>query len=180
MKAFCAGMIVILLGSGCVLAQESNGAKRMHLETSFDVVVHAPMAEAAKLFTPEGERAWSGEGWDPEYVYPAGPTRDAVGAVFTIRHGPTRSVWTVTRRDDVARKYEYAYFVPDLMVTVIRVSFQPASADTTNVHVIYERTALSPEGESHVVAMTNGDKKARAEWQSAIDKYLAANTRLSR
>jgi hypothetical protein len=173
-------MIGILLGSACAAAQDANGGTRAHLQTSFDVVVHAPVADATKLFTPEGERAWSGEHWNPQYLYPAGPTRDAVGAVFTIQHGLMRAVWTVVRRDDVARDYKYAYFVPDLMVAIIRVSFEPVNANTTSVHVTYERTALSPAGEAHVAAMAEGDKKAGAEWQSAIDKYLAAKATLAR
>ena len=180
MKGFCVGMIAILLGSAYAAARGTTGGGRVHLETSFDVLVHAPVGDATKLFTPEGERAWAGERWNPQYVYPAGATRDAVGAVFTIQHGPLRAVWTVMRRDDVARKYDYAYFLPDLMVTSIRVSFEPVNPDTTNVHVSFERTALSPAGEAQVVAMTERDKRAGAEWQSAIDKYLAAKTTLAR
>jgi hypothetical protein len=173
------GMIGFLLGSVCASAQHLKGGNRVHWETSFDVFVHLPTSEAMKLFTPEGERAWAGEGWDPQYVHAAGRTRDAVGAVFTIQHGPTQAVWTVTRRDEVARKYEYAYFVPDVMVTSIRVSFEPLSTNRTSVHVAYERTALSPGAQAHVAAMATADKKAGAEWQSAIEKYLAAKTTLA-
>jgi hypothetical protein len=174
------GILAILVGSVCASAQDVNGGKRVHFETTFDVLVHAPTAEAMKLFTPEGERAWAGEHWDPQYVHTSGPTRDAVGAVFTIQHGPLRAVWTVTRRDDVAREYQYAYFVPDLMVTSIRVLFQPLDANTTSVRVAYERTALSPAGEAQVATIADGDKKAGAKWQSAIDKYLGAKTPLAR
>jgi hypothetical protein len=176
MKGLCVGLIGVLLGWACAAAQDNGGGKSVHLETSFDVRVHAPVAETTKLFTPEGERAWAGEHWNPQYVYAAGPTRDAAGAVFTIQHGLSRAVWIVTRRDDRAREYDYAYFIPDVMITSIRVTFEPVSADTTNVRVTYERTALSPEGEAHVAAMARADKAAGVEWQSAIDKYIAAKT----
>lgn len=176
MKALGISILGFLLGSACALAQDSGAAKRVHTETSFDVVVHAPLAAAKNLFTPEGERAWGNGHWDPQYVYAAGETRDAAGAVFTIQHGPVRAVWIVTRRDDVAQTYEYAYFIPDLMVTAITVFFTAVDAQTTNVHVSYARTALSPEGEPHVAAITKSDKNAGVEWQTAIDKYLAAKT----
>lgn len=145
----------------------------MHVETSFTVLVHAPAAQTAKLFTPEGERVWAGRHWDPQYVYPAGPARDAVGAVFTIQHGPVQAVWTVVRRDDVARQYEYVYFIPEIMITTITVHFEPMNVNTTQVQVKYRRTALSSGGEAHVKAMSNDDKNAGAAWEAAIEKYLA-------
>jgi hypothetical protein len=173
-------MLGILLGSVSASAQDANGGKPSYLETSFDVLVHAPPAEAMKLFTPEGERAWAGAHWDPQHIHAAGPTRDAVGAVFTIQHGPLRAVWTVTGRDDVSREYKYAYFLADLMVTSILILFEPLNAHTTSVHVRYERTTLSPAAQTRMAAMEEQDKKAGAEWQSAIDRYLAAKTTLAR
>jgi hypothetical protein len=62
------------------------------------------------------------------------------------------------------------------MVTTVSLRFGSVDAATTKVHVTYARTALSPEGEPHVRAMSESDKKAGAEWQSAIDKFLAAQT----
>jgi hypothetical protein len=49
-------------------------------------MVHAPFAKAAPLFGPEGERAWAGKHWNPEFIHPQ-PARDVEGAVFTIQHG---------------------------------------------------------------------------------------------
>jgi hypothetical protein len=72
------------------------------------------------------------------------------------------------------RHFQYVYFLPDLMVTVIDVRFRPVNADATAVNVIYTRTALTPEGNLHVTAMTEGDKTAGKEWQQAIDEYLAS------
>jgi hypothetical protein len=73
-----------------------------------------------------------------------------------------------------ARHFQYVYFLPDIMVTVIDVRFKPAGADVTGVNVVYTRTALTPEGNEHVTAMTEGDKTAGKDWQKAIDDYLAA------
>jgi hypothetical protein len=59
------------------------------------------------------------------------------------------------------------------LVTVIDVRFNPASADLTEVNVVYTRTALTPEGNEHLTAMNEDDKTAGKDWQQAIDKYLA-------
>jgi hypothetical protein len=145
----------------------------MHTQTSFDMVVKAGYAETFPLFGPEGERAWAGRHWDPQFVSPQ-PARDAEGAVFTISHGSTHAVWVVTQFDREARRIQYAYVIPNILATKIDVRFESADAGTTRVHVEYERTALSAEGNEHVAAMTEGDKGAGRVWQEAIDSYLAA------
>jgi hypothetical protein len=144
----------------------------LHLETSFDLLVYAPYPEAAPLFGPEGERAWAGSDWDPVFVYPQ-PARDQQGAVFTVHKGSATTVWVNTLFDREARHFQYVYFMPEIMVTVIDVRFDPVDADSTDVHVNYTRTALTIEGNEHVAAMNEHDKKAGTEWQQAIDGYLA-------
>ena len=52
-------------------------------------------ARAAPLFGPQGERAWAGEDWNPQFVFPT-PARDIEGAVFTVRHGEHTAVWVNT------------------------------------------------------------------------------------
>lgn len=146
----------------------------LHVSTSFDLTVHASYAKTAPLFGPEGERAWAGKHWNPEFLHPQ-PAADVEGAVFTIQHGNLKAVWVTTLRDPDARHFQYVYFLPDLMVTVIDVRFQPEGAESTAVHVVYTRTALSSEGNEHVTAMSEGDKTAGTEWQKAIDDYLAAS-----
>src|SRR5271166_4025515 len=70
----------------------------MHVSTSFDLVVRAPYAKTAPLFGPEGERAWAGKHWNPEFIHPQ-PAADIEGAVFTVRHGPVKAVWVNTLFD---------------------------------------------------------------------------------
>jgi hypothetical protein len=149
--------------------QEGN---RMHTETTFDVMVNAPLAETAVLFSPEGERAWAGKHWDPQFLYPL-PARDQQGAVFTINHGPVKAVWVVAQRNLEARHFQYVYVISDLMVATIDVHFQVIDPATTKATVTYARTAITPEGDEHVKAMTEGDQTAGKEWQAAIDTYLA-------
>jgi len=159
----------------CAMAMGQTGAavdRRAHAETSFEVMVHAPYAETAALFGPEGERAWAGKHWNPQFLFPEA-ARDEQGAVFTIQHGPLQAVWVVAQHDVEARHFQYVYFLPDIMVCTIDVRFTPTDAATTKVRVTYARTAVSAAGDEHVTSMAEGDRKAGAEWQEAISKYLA-------
>lgn len=144
----------------------------MHTQSSFELIVHASFAETAPLFGPEGERVWAGKHWDPQFLYPQ-PAHDSEGAVFTVKHGPVTAVWVNTRFDIEARHFQYVYFLSNLMVTTIDVRFTSLGPDTTRVNVTYTRTAIAPEGNEHVQAMSEGDKSAGGEWQRSIDRYLA-------
>lgn len=144
----------------------------LHLTASFDLLVHASYAVTAPLFGPEGERPWAGKHWNPQFIYPQ-PATDVEGAVFTIQHGPFNATWVNTLFDVEGRHFQYVYFKPDLMVTVIDVRFNPVGANETAVRVVYTRTALTQEGNEHVTAMNEGDKTAGKDWQQAIDEYLA-------
>jgi|HubBroStandDraft_5_1064220.scaffolds.fasta_scaffold10240_4 hypothetical protein len=147
----------------------------MHVSTSFDLTVRASYAKTAPLFGPEGERPWAGKHWNPEFIHPQ-PAADIEGAVFTVQHGPYKAVWVNTLFDLEARHFQYVYFLPGLMVTVIDVRFKTIAADLTGVHVTYTRTALTPEGNEHVSTMTEGDKTAGTDWQKALDEYLAGTS----
>lgn len=168
-------MAMAALVAACALAAGQGSApaeKRAHAETSFDLVVRAPYAETARLFGPEGERAWAGKHWDPRFVYPEA-ARDERGAVFTIQHGPYTAVWVIAQHDLDARHFQYVYVIPDVMACTIDVRFAPVDASTTKVHVTYARTAVTAAGDEHVASMAEGDRSAGPEWQAQIDKYLA-------
>jgi hypothetical protein len=144
----------------------------LRTQTAFDIVVRLPYAEAAPLFGPEGERPWAGKHWNPQFLYPQ-PARDEQGAVFTIQHGPVTAVWVNTLFDLEAHHFQYVYFIPEIMVTTIDVHFTPSNSTTTEVHVLYTRTALTAEGNNHVATFTATDKTAAHDWQNSIDAYLA-------
>jgi hypothetical protein len=126
------------------------------------------------LFGPNGERGWAGKHWNPEFIHPQ-PGADVEGAVFTVQHGPYRAVWVNTLFDVEARHFQYVYFLPDLIVSVIDVRFKPDGADSTKVNVVYARTAITPPGNEHVAAMSEIDRTAGKDWQVAIDAYLAGD-----
>jgi len=161
------------------LSQSPVAQKLLHTSTSFDLTVHASYAKTAPLFGPEGERAWAGKHWNPVFMHPQ-PAADVEGAVFTIQHGNLKAVWVTSAFDADARHFQYVYFLPDLMVTVIDVRFKPEGASSTAVHVVYTRTALTPEGNEHLTAMSQGDSTAGKEWQKAIDEHLGYSEPVSR
>jgi len=142
------------------------------VRTNFELIVHAPYAVAAPLFGANGERAWAGVEWDPKFIHPQPPS-DVEGAVFTVSDGPLTKVWVTTRFDLEARRIQYVYFLPGLLVTTIDVRFKLIDAGTTQVNVVYTRTALTPQGNESVARMSEDDRKAGHEWQKAIDNYLA-------
>jgi len=155
---------------------QTAASQLLRTQTAFDLTVPLPYAEAAPLFGPEGERVWAGEHWNPQFLYPPTP-HDEQGAVFTIQHGPVRATWVNTLFDLEARHFIYAYFMPGIMVTTIDVRFATATPTTTKVHVVYTRTALTPEGNEHVTALTGNDEAAAHQWQQAIDTYVASRRR---
>ena len=158
------------------LGQPAASPQPLRTETAFDLTVRLPFTEAAPLFGPEGERPWAGRHWNPQFLYPQ-PAHDEQNAVFTIQHGPVTAIWVTTLFDIAARHFIYAYFIPGLMVTTIDVRFTPTDSTTTQVHVTYTRTALTPEGNDHVTAFTKSDQTASHDWQQAIDAYLATRKR---
>jgi hypothetical protein len=167
-----AHIFIALAAAIPALAQTSATLARSR--ASFDLIVHQPYPEAARLFGPEGERAWAGSHWNPEFLHPQ-PAADVEGAVFTIQHGSVKAVWVSSLRDLDARHLQYVYFLPNLLVTVIDVRFQPSGAGATNVNVVYTRSALTLEGNEHVATLSRGDQAAGKEWQLALDDYLITN-----
>ena len=47
---------------------EDPSPSMAHVSNSFSFTVDAPLRDAAPLFGPEGERAWAGEDWKPQFV----------------------------------------------------------------------------------------------------------------
>jgi hypothetical protein len=143
----------------------------VHVRTSFEFAIAAPLREASPLFGPNGERGWSGEDWDPQFLYPQ-PGKDTQGAVFTVQHATHTSVWINTVFDLETGRFQYVYFVPDVLVTMIDVQLKAIDQANTQVEVVYTRTALNPQANQHVLAMQEQDRSSGKHWQDAIRKYL--------
>ncbi len=171
-------LIVLALGVLALLAflyhrhyRAASTGPVAHVRNEFEFTVHAPYRTTAPLFGPEGERVWASGHWDPHFLYPQ-PAVDTQGAVFTIRHGHHRAYWVNTSFEIDARHFQYVYFIPEAMVTVIDVRFSELDPTSTKVNVAYERTALTPDGNEHVKELGDSDRENGKEWGTAINDYL--------
>ncbi|MEA2258496.1 MAG: hypothetical protein QOJ51_1321 [Acidobacteriaceae bacterium] len=144
----------------------------VHVRNSFQLLVRAPLARAATLFGPDGERCWAGPHWNPEFLYPQ-PGKDVQGAVFTIQHGPHKSVWVNTLFDPSAGLMQYVSFIPETLVSTVDVRLTAVNLSSTSVKVTYARTALDAAANDEVEALGKRDRESGPEWQQAIEKCLA-------
>ena len=143
-----------------------------HVSNSFQFVVRAPLIRAAALFGPEGERCWAGQHWNPEFLFPQ-PAKDVQGAVFTVQHGPHKSVWVNTLFDAEGGRMQYVSFIPEALVSTVDVRLSALGAASTRVEVTYARTALNIAANGDVQAMGKSDAQSGPDWQQAIEKCLA-------
>jgi hypothetical protein len=94
------------------------------------------------------------------------------GAVFTVQHGPHKSVWVNTVFDLSAGRMQYVSFMPDAVVSTIDVRLTAANPTTTGVEVTYTRTALSGAANKDVATMATRDRTSGPHWQEAIQSCL--------
>lgn len=143
-----------------------------HVSNSFEFTIDAPLARAAPLFGPEGERSWAGPSWNPIFLYPR-PAEDREGAVFTVRHGAHDSVWVNTLFDLDHGRMQYVAVIPGIVATVIDVRLFQEGAGT-RARVSYTRTALTGQASADVTALGQKDAASAEEWRSAIAAALEA------
>ena len=129
-----------------------------------------PLAPAAALalFTPEGERRWAGESWDPFYPV-AGEADDgaAAGTVFTTASDGGDAVWVVLER--AADRVSYARVAPGRIAGTVAVTCTAgASADECRVTVTYDVTSLGEEGAVYVRELEAGYDDFLEHWRRAI------------
>lgn len=170
-------LVVVMICAASLLAQKPETPVTeppqplAHVSNSIAFTVKASMHDAAPLFGPEGERVWSGDDWDPQFVFPT-PARDVEGAVFTVHHGGHTAVWVNTLFDVDGGRMQYVYMLADLLVTTIDVRLHATDATHTKVDVTYVRTALRPEADEHVFALGKHDAEQGTVWEKAINTYL--------
>jgi hypothetical protein len=151
----------------------------VHVENGFEFTAHGPYKVVAPLFGAWGERAWGGDHWKPQFLYPQ-PARDVPGEVFTVAHSHLRSThlrstWVNTALDLETGHIQYVYVIPDTQAVLIDIHLQPHDASATDVKVVYQRTALNSDLNEHVTKQGEKDRNSAQEWQSAIDRCLQAN-----
>jgi hypothetical protein len=169
--AGCLVLTVAVLAFLHVRARNADGgAVLKHVRNSFVFVIDAAEDKAFPLFGAERERVWAPD-WKPQFVHPL-PAEDVTGAVFRVRHGHHDAIWVNTAFDKADGHIQYAYFLPDVMVTLIDIQLVPLSGEHTQATVIYERTALSANANVMVAQHGERDSRMGPEWQAQINGYL--------
>jgi len=147
-----------------------SATEATHTQRTFEFTVRLPKEAAAPLFGADEERAWA-PGWNPAFLWPAN-AKDQRGMVFTIAGGQKKAaVWFAPAYDLAAGLIQYAYVIPDVMVTLITVKLTPRDK-WTHVLVQYERTALNADARDIVLQMAQDDGKSGPEWEKQISDYL--------
>lgn len=150
--------------------QPGTNTGRAHTEEKFAFTANGSMEQVAPLFGADKERVWAPH-WDPQFIHPQ-PASDEEGMVFAVAHQHLRSAWVNTAFDMKSGRIQYVYMIPDELVTVITLNLRP-QGQQTKVEVEYDRTALSPDADTHVRHMAEGDRKSAPEWEQQVNGYLA-------
>jgi hypothetical protein len=141
----------------------------LHTREQFSLLATAPFETAWPLFGADRERIWA-PGWDPVFLWPEKPF-DQEGMVFQVRHAGGNAIWVNTAFDRTARRIQYVYVIPEVVVTVITLKLIP-NGNSTAIDVVYERTALAPAANEVVAEMARRDRLAGEEWSQQINAHL--------
>jgi len=161
------------LAAGTAAGTAGAATPPAHVRNEFEFTVHAPMARVAPLFGANAERSWAA-GWNPVFVHPQ-PAADVAGAVFTIRHDGHEATWLTTVYDPAGGHIQHVYVIPGAMATLIDIHLTSPAPGLTHVAVAYERTALAPEFNTHVISQGDNDRASGAAWGQAIDASLSGD-----
>ena len=168
-------LIVAGLMAGQPAPAKGSSAPFAHVRTEFQFPLDAPLERVIPLFGAEGERAWAGHEWNPQFVYPETP-RDVPGMVFTTEHGGHHATWVNTLFDLRAGHVQYVSLIDGALATVVDVQVTPGSSLGVQVKVVYERTALRAELNDHVQSLAEKDRAFSKEWENALSAFLAKRT----
>jgi hypothetical protein len=122
------------------------------------------------LFTPEGERIWARDAWNPDYPDPA--RNDGVGTVFTTEHGGPK-VWVIVERTDTTIRYAGVTADEAGTLEVAVEGEVPPVGAPMNVSVTYDLTALSAEGERSLADFDEHYEDEIATWQRDIHAAIS-------
>ena len=135
---------------------------------TIEIDVELPLEQAIELFTPEGERRWAADGWDPQY--PEADRREGPGAVFTTDHGGHQTTWIMV--DHQPRGVRYARVTQGMTAGTVAVDVVGSNEHSTRVRVTYDLTALSSAGESWLDAFDRDYDTAIGGWSTEIAAAL--------
>ena len=165
-------LYVVVIGATTGQAQGKSSDGLVHTHEEFTFVVSAPYTDVFPLFGADKERVWA-HGFDPQFLYPV-PPHDEMGMVFTTVQDGLSRLWVNTAFDPASGHVQYVYWIADVMTVLIDIRVANSGASATQVHVVYERTALRPEASDQVIHMAHADANSGPHWAQMINQYLQA------
>lgn len=134
--------------------------------------LHAPPDAVFPLLCPVREVEWV-HGWMPGLVVSASGVAERDCAFTTPDEEGREATWVITEHDATAGVVEMVKVTPGHLVTRLRITLSPADERCTHATVSYTYTALGPEGEARVRALT---PEAYADfmrtWEREMNAYL--------
>jgi hypothetical protein len=174
-------MIAKLLAVACLIGSApaappaqppaAPSSRRIH-ERVGKIQIPGPAARTFLFFTPEGERAWAGEDWNPQTVC-SKSGRDEAGMLFT--NGAHPSLWLVTRLDAASRVVEYVIVSNDVL-TVLHIEVSPAGDEASVATVAYEWIPRTDGGEQKASEHDRHFMPMLESWGDAMRDVLAGKT----
>lgn len=157
----------VILGAAPLLASGNGADGRIHERTG-KVRLHGPAARTFLFFTPEGEKAWAGEGWDPRALCTRSG-KDEEGMVF--RNGTNKPLWLVTRLDPALHIVEYAIVAGDLL-TVLHIEVEAAGDEESVATVGYQWIVRTAAGVEKAARHDQHFAPMLESWQEAMNGVL--------
>ncbi|MGI8959460.1 MAG: hypothetical protein ACR2IV_06835 [Bryobacteraceae bacterium] len=152
------------------MIEENTTDRVAHARSEFRFSVDLPYDVTAPLFGALEEQKWAPE-WKPQFLYPD-PPADQEGAVFRVDYSPSQSsIWTTSVFDLASGHIQYVLVLDHVVLTRIDIRLASASAQKTDVSVVYERTAIHPNANEDVRNLASEDAAKGEEWKAAIDAY---------
>ena len=144
-------------------------AKRVTRKYEQTINSEPPVVHA--LICPVKEAEWL-EGWDYNLIYSQSGVAE-YGCVFTSQSAGEETIWTITKRDDVACETEFARVTPGSRVALVAVRIEDGGNQTSRVHISYTITALSAAGNAFVDNFTQENFVNDMQfWEAAMNHYL--------
>ena len=132
-----------------------------------------PASEAFDFFTAEGEKHWV-PGWSPTIL---GELPQHPGLVFLTGTDGQQVIWTVLESDPTTLRHLYSRVAPGHTAALVDVQLRP-SGNGCRVHVSYDLTALSEEGEAALDGYADPQFSEMMEnWRSLVGEMLASRSR---
>lgn len=144
---------------------------RAHVHRSGSRLVPAPARRVFPLLTPEGERTWI-DGWAPSYPGQSHPD-ESPGTVFLTHHHGLEAVWLIVEMDAERLRSAYAYVIPGVRATLVRVACVDEGS-ATRARITYDVTALAPDHDDEVREFGEGFEVMLDEWERRLSEIVGS------